>query len=115
MFFPPTADGLDFQTVFQIVASFEIASAWKGTVAFKRGVFTEIRGGTMPVFDEGAFKTACEHLKNCDHKIRASLAILKMLLRHWFRSAKYKVSRSFSAMFWDFVRWLYRTLVFVLQ
>lgn len=115
MTIPATADGLDFQTVFQIVASFEIASAWKGTIAFKREEFTEIRSGAMPIFDDGAFKAACENLKNCDHKIHASLTILKMLLKHWLRSVKYKVCRSFSAVFWDVIRWLYRMLVFTIQ
>lgn len=115
MSIPVTADGLDFQTVFQIVASFEIASVWKGAIAFKRGAFTDIGGGAVPVFNDGAFRTACDDLKSCDHKIRALMRISKMLLAHWFRSVKYKVSRSLSAVFWDVLRWMYKKLVFILQ
>jgi len=105
----------DFLTVFQIVGAFEIASAWKVAISFKREVFTDIGSGTMPVLDDGAFKKACEDLKNSEHKIRAVWAVLWMLLRHWFRSVKYKMCRSASAVFWDFLRWLYKKLVFVLQ
>lgn len=112
---PIPADDLDYQTVFQIVATFEAFSIWKGARAFKTDAFTNIGGGAMPMFDEVAFKKACEELKDSEHKIRQVCTIGKMLLKHWLRCAKHKVFRSFSFCFWAFVRMTHRCLVVTLR
>lgn len=115
MTLPTPASSLDYQTVFQIVGTFEAFSIWKGARAFKTDAFTNIRTSSMPIFDDSAFRDACERLKESKHKIRQVVSIGKMLLRHWLRCARYKVFRSFSVFFWAFARMAHKLLVALLR
>ena len=115
MIVPVPASDLDYQTVFQIVATFEAFSVWKGARAFKTDAFTNIGGGDMPIFDENTFRTACEELKDGAHKIRQVYAIGKMLLKHSLRCARHRAFRSFSFCFWAFVSTAHRFLVVTLR
>lgn len=108
------ADTLDYQTIFQIVATFEGFSIWKGKSAFKTDAFTDI-DMSLPIFDDGTFQLACERLKNSNQKTKEITAIIKVLLRHWFRKQALKAKRFFQSFFWNTIRTLHKSLVFCLR
>ena len=107
-------DNLDYQIIFQIVATFEGFSIWKGARAFKTDVFTVI-DGPMPIFDDGNFQAACEELKNSNWKLSQVIVVIKLLFDHWMRSKGLKLQRILLAFFWNAVRVFHKALVFVLR
>lgn len=110
MTMPVPASGLDFQTVFQIVATFEGFSMWKGRRAFRLDSFSDI-GGAEPKFDDAEWNLSCEHLKNSRHKVVDSLSMLCRLARHWARW----VWHSILGPILFIARWTHKILVWVLR
>lgn len=114
MLFPTPADNLDYQTIFQIVATFEGFSIWKGARAFKTDAFTSI-DGAIPIFDDGTFQAACEELKNSRQKFSKVVRVVKMLFKHWVRSKGFRLKNMITSCFWTLAIRLHGSLVFVLR
>ena len=114
MSFLSPAEVLDYQTIFQIVATFEGFSIWKGKSAFKTDAFTDI-DFSMPIFDDGTFRMACERLKDSKHKTKEIFTIIKVLLKHWMRKQIILCKRFFQSFFWNSTRVLHKSLVFLLR
>ena len=110
MFLPDSARGLDFQTLFQIVATFEGFSMWKGRRAFRLDLFSDI-GGAKPKFNDAEWDSSCEHLKSSQHKFIGLFSLLWNLICHW-------ASRVWHAILGPLLfiaRWLHKVLVFLLR
>ena len=110
MGFPDPVSGLDFQTVFQIVATFEGFSMWKGRRAFRLDSYSDI-GGAKPKFNDAEWDLSCEHLKNSQHKFIDSVSMLWKLVRHGVCKAYHAILRPLLFI----ARWLHKVLVFLLR
>ena len=107
---PDPASGLDYQTLFQIVATFEGFSMWKGRRAFRLDSFSDI-GGAKPKFDDAEWDSSCEHLKNSQHKFIASLLMPCKAAWPWLCRAWHAI---LSALLF-IARWLHKVLVLLLR
>ena len=110
MFLPDPASGLDFQTLFQIVATFEGFSMWKGRRAFRLDLFSDI-GGAKPKFNDAEWDLSCEHLKNSQHKFIDSFSLLLKLACHLARRAWHAILGPLLFV----ARWLHKVLVVLLR
>ncbi len=110
MFLPDPASGLDFQTLFQIVATFEGFSMWKGRRAFRLDSFSDI-GGAKPKFNDAEWDLSCEHLKNSRHKFIGLILLLLKLACHLARWMWHAILVSLFFV----ARWMHKVFVLLLR
>jgi len=114
MIMPDPCNGLDYQTVFQIVATFEGFSIWKGRRMFRMDAFSDI-GGARPIFDDAEWNSSCERLKNSKQKIRDAFSMLLQLTQHGLRDIAYRAWYAILSFLWFLVRWAHKILVVFLR
>lgn len=110
MFLPDPVSGLDFQTLFQIVATFEGFSMWKGRRVFRLDLFSDI-GGAKPKFNNTEWDLSCEHLKNSQHKFIGLISLLWKLACHLARWTWHAILVSLFFV----ARWMHKALVLLLR
>ncbi len=105
-------DTLDYQTVFQILGTFEAFSVWKGIRVFKADGKTNI----MPEqFDDETFAALCESLKNAKNKWRELRRIAGMLIRRNVVASWGKFRNGAKVWGWRILRFLHWGLAFILR
>ncbi|MBO7688645.1 MAG: hypothetical protein J6V72_19865 [Kiritimatiellae bacterium] len=113
-FLPDPATSLDYQTVFQIIATFEAFSAWKGRRAFKLDGFSDI-GDAKPSFDNVAWGQLCDQLKECKHKGLHMFYMLGKLVWSLIKNISCTIWHWVQKMFLPFAKWTHKRIIPVLR
>ena len=105
------SDQLDFQTMFQILGTFEAFSIWKGVRYFKAGYSADLGIGVPEVVDNETFSAMCDVLKNAPDKWKEIRRIVKVLLKGNFA----RIRARLGVLFWQIIRSLHRSLACLLR
>jgi hypothetical protein len=111
---PP--EGLDYQTVFQIIGTFEGFSIWKGA-RFFRGGDSDINFDISDKVDKAVIKAKIEAMMDADDEnLQKEIdSFFRMLLTKKLLGFATKCWMYICVAFWKFVRGVHRTLVFLLR
>lgn len=105
------SEQLDYQTMFQILGTFEAFSIWKGVRFFKAGYSADLGVGIPEVLDNETFSAMCDALKNAPNKWREVRRIIRALLRNNLA----KIRAKCYVLFWQLIRFLHRGLACILR
>jgi len=105
------SDQLDYQTMFQILGTFEAFSIWKGVRFFKAEDSADLGVGIPEVLDNETFSAMCEVLKNAPDKWKVIRRICRALLKGNLARIRAKLY----VLTWQFIRTVHSRLAWILR